>query len=182
MISNKFFTSFRGKPCLLFSWLFLSLKSLPSFYVLLFFFLNGMFHDNTIRIVKNMYKQVHGISKLICVIYLWSVFQTHFVFSSQEGQHFITIPRKLMMSAETARNSDLGSHSVQMIYYTDIIDHRKSNFYVEWESMIGWQEWRLVLPLTPVNYQDRISPNFTNWKLQNAKLELIVDPTPNSPS
>lgn len=55
----------------------------------------------------------------------------------KEGQHFITIPRKLMMSAETARNSDLGSHSVQMIYYTGIIDHRKSNFYVEWESMIG---------------------------------------------
>ena len=141
-----------------FQWLFLSLKSLPSFYVLLFFFLNGMLHDNT-------------NSKLICVIYLWSVFQTHFIFCSQEGQHFITIPRKLMMSAETARNSDLGSHSVQMIYYTDIIDHRKSNFYVEWESMIEWQEWRLVLPLTPVNYQDRISP----YKLKIAKCHVGIN-------
>lgn len=152
MISNKFFTSVKGKPCLLFSMVILVIEIFTKFFVLLFFFLNGMLHDNT-------------ISKLICVIYLWSVFRTHFVFCSQEGQHFITIPRKLMMSAETARNSDLGSHSVQMIYYTDIIDHRKSNFYVEWESMIGWQEWRLVLPLTPVNYQDRISP----YKLKIAK-------------
>ena len=69
-----------------------------------------------------------------------------------------------MMSAETARNSDLGSHSVQMIYYTDVIDYRKSNFFLR-------QEWRLVLPLTPVNNRDRISL----YKLKIAKYQVGIN-------
>lgn len=69
----------------------------------------------------------------------------------KEGQHFITIPRKLMMSAETARNSDLGP-LIDKDNILKVMQNACLVLHVYCEKLKENSFWKPYLDILPASY------------------------------